>query len=57
VKFKIYLDCLESLKYDVIEWCIDVLNEVCNEMKVRSRYSIFKKRNIALRLLLGCIDL
>jgi len=24
----IYLDYLQNLKYDVIEWCIDVLNEV-----------------------------
>ena len=33
-EFEIYLDCLESLKCDVIEWCINVLNDVCNEVKV-----------------------
>jgi len=49
--------CLESFKYDVIEWFIDVLNGVCNEVKVWSRHSIFRKGNIVLRLLLGCIDL
>ena len=53
----IYLDYLQNLKYDVIEWCIDVLNEVWNETKVRSRHSIFRKGNIVLRFLLGCIDL
>ena len=57
MNFEIYLDCLESLKYDVIEWCIDVLNEVCNEVKVWSRHSIFRKENTMLRLLLMCIDL
>ena len=41
----------------MIEWCIDVLNEVCNDVKVRSRHSIFTKENTVLRLLLGCIDL
>ena len=43
-KFKIYV---------MIEWCIDVLNEVCNDVKVRSRHSIFRKENTVLRLL-GC---
>jgi len=57
VNFEIYLDCLESLKYDVIEWCLDVLNEVYNEVKVWSRHNIFKKGNTMLRLLLRCIDL
>jgi len=57
VNFDIYLDCLESLKYDMIEWCIDVLNYVWNEVKVWSRHCNFRKRNIVLRLLLGCIDL
>jgi len=33
-EFVIYMDCLESLKSDVIEWCINVLNDVCNEVKV-----------------------
>jgi len=41
----------------VIEWCIDMLNEVCNEVKVWSRHSIFKKGNTVLRLFLGYIDL
>jgi len=57
VNFEIYLDCLESLKYDVIEWCIDVLNYVCNEVKVWSRHTISRKGNIVLRLLLRCIEL
>jgi len=57
VNFEIYLDCLEGLKYDVIEWCIDVLNDICNKVKVWSRHSIFRKGNIMLRLLLRCIDL
>jgi len=55
VNFEIYLDCLQSLKYDVIEWCIDVLSEVYNEVKVLSRNSIFIKANIVLRLLLGVL--
>jgi len=43
-------------------WCLMrisclILNDVCNGVKVWSRHSIFKKGNIALRLLLGCIDL
>jgi len=42
-----------KFKYDVIEWCIDMLNDV----KVWSRHSIFKKGNTLLRLLLGYIDL
>jgi len=46
-----------KFKYDVIEWCIDMLNDVCNEVKVWSRRSIFRKENTMLRLLLGCIDL
>ena len=46
-KFKIWL----------IEWCFDVLNDVCNKLKVWSKHSIFRKGNIMLRLLLGCIDL
>ena len=46
-----------KFKYDVIEWCIDMLNDVCNEVKVWSRRSIFRKGNTVLRLLLGCIDL
>ena len=25
-----------KFKYDVIEWCIDMLNDVCNEVKVWS---------------------
>jgi len=41
----------------VIEWCIDVLHEIWNDVKVWSRYSIFRKGNTMLRLLLGCIDL
>jgi len=41
----------------VTEQCIDVLNDVWNDVKVWSRYSIFKKENTVLRLLLGCIDL
>ena len=53
----IYLDCFESLKYDLIEWCFDVLNDVCNKVKVWSRHSIFRKGNTLLRLLSGCIDL
>ena len=57
MNFEIYLDCLESLKYDVIECGIDVLNDVCNEVKVWSRHSIFRKGNTVLRLLFGCIDL
>ena len=48
---------LESLNYVMIEWCIDVLNEVWKDEKVRSRHSIFRKENIVLRLLLRCIDL
>ena len=40
-------------------WCnwmvYDVLNEVCNEVKVWLRHIIFKKGNIVLRLLFGCI--
>ena len=40
----------------MIEWCIDVLTEVCNEVKVWSRDSIFKKGNTVLRLLLGCVE-
>jgi len=39
------------------EWCMDVLNDVCNEVKVWSRHSIFRKGNTVLRLLLRCIDL
>ena len=27
----------------MIEWCIDVLNEMCNDVKVRSRHNIFRK--------------
>ena len=46
-----------KFKYDVIEWCIDMLNDVCNKVKVWSRHSIFRKGNTVLRLLLGCIDL
>jgi len=46
-----------KFKYDVIEWCIDMLNDVCNEVKVWSRRSIPRKGNTMLRLLLGCIDL
>ena len=46
-----------KFKYEVIEWCIDMLNDVCNEVQVWSRRSIFRKGNIMLRLLLGCIDL
>jgi len=46
-----------KFKYDVIEWCIDMLNDVCNEVKVWSRHSILRKGNIVLRLLVGCIDL
>jgi len=41
----------------VIEWCIDVLNEVCTKVKMWLIYSIFKKGNTVLRLLVGCIDL
>jgi len=41
----------------MIVWCIDVLNEVCNDVKVWSRHSIFRKENTVLILLLGCIDL
>ena len=53
-----YLDCLKkSLKYDMIKWCIDVLHEIWNGMKVWSRHSIFRKGNTVLKLLLGCIDL
>jgi len=37
----------------MIEWCIDVLNEVCNDVKVKSIHSIFRKENTVLRLL-GC---
>jgi len=47
----------KKFKYDVIEWCIYMLNDVCNEAKVWSRHSIFRKENTVLRLLLGCIDL
>ena len=43
-----------KFKYDVIKWCIDMLNDVCNEVKV---WSIHRKGNTVLRLLLGCIDL
>jgi len=46
-----------KFKYEVIEWCIDMLNDVCNEVKVWSRRGIFRKGNTMLRLLLGCIDL
>ena len=47
MNFWIYLDCLESFKIDVmVECCIEELNEVCNDVKVRSRYSIFRKENI-----------
>jgi len=45
------------LKYDVIEWCIDVLHEIWNDLKLWSKYSIFRKGNTVLRLLLVCIDL
>ena len=41
----------------MIEWCIDVLHEMLNGVKVWLRQSIFRKGNIVLRLLLGCIDL
>jgi len=47
-KFKIYV---------VIEWCIDVLNEVCNDVKVWLKYSIFRKENTVLRFFLWCIYL
>jgi len=47
----------KSLKYDVIKWCIYVLNDVCNEVKVWSKHIIFRKENNMLRLLLRCIDL
>jgi len=40
----------------MIEWCIDVLNEVCNDVKVKSIHSIFRKENIVLRLFRMCID-
>ena len=55
VWFQMMID-LKSI-YEVIEWCIDMLNDVCNEVKVWSRRSIFRKENTMLRLLLGCIDL
>jgi len=42
IKFKIYV---------MIEWCIDVLNEVCNDVQVRSRHSIFRKENTVLGFL------
>ena len=32
--FYIYLDCFVNLNYDVIEWYIDVLHEVRNNVKV-----------------------
>jgi len=57
VNFEICLDCLKGLKYVVIEWCIDVLYEVCNDEKVWSKHNIFRKENTVLRLLLECIDL
>jgi len=50
-------ELFRKFKYDVIKWCIDMLNDVCNEVKVWSRHSIFRKGNTVLRLLLGCIDL
>ena len=39
----------------MIVWCIDVVNEVCNDLNVRSRHSIFRKGNTVLRLLLGVL--
>ena len=44
MNFEIYLNCLESLKYNVIEWFIDVLNEVCNEVKCDQNIVFSRKK-------------
>jgi len=35
----------------MIEWCIDILYEVWNDVKMETRYIISKKRSIVLELL------
>jgi len=41
----------------MIVWCIDVLHEILNDVKVRSNIVFSLKGNIVLRLLLGYIDM
>jgi len=45
VNFEIYLDYLESLKYDVIEWCIDV-----DESVIKTKY--FQERKYRVEIVI-----